>query len=81
MLRQLGVQTGLHGISPGVGLLRHLGVQASLHDILSEARVGRLIAPAGIGEMSLAVDFVSLVSGRAVADSAEILIGRLVMDG
>ena len=47
----------------------------------SEARVGRLIAPADIGEMSLAVDFVSLVSGRPVADSTEILIGRLVMEG
>ena len=81
MLRHLGVQTGLHGVSPCLGLPRYLGVQAGLHDILSEARVGRLIAPAGIGGMSLAVDFVSLVSGRTVADSAEILIGRLVMEG
>jgi hypothetical protein len=31
--------------------------------------------------MSLAVDLVSLVSRRPVADSAEILIGRLVMKG
>jgi len=31
--------------------------------------------------MSLAVDFVSLGSGRTVADSVEILIGRLVIEG
>jgi len=31
--------------------------------------------------MSLAVDFVLVVSRRTVADSAEILFGRLVMEG
>ena len=40
-----------------------------------------LIGPARNVGMSLAVDFVSLVSRRTVADSAEVLIGRLVMEG